>query len=488
MDNSFATMLMDETNTTVTENGCTCMKSTGEGILDLYGVIGALRSSSTERKYELFDRAASENKELTAKILFYGRDIREGLGERDTFRTLLAYAADRYPEMVIPNIPLIGFYGRFDDMYCLIGTKCEDDMWKAMKEQFELDLANMNANKPVSLLAKWIKTPNASSEKTKKLGALTARKLGYKNVKEFLPKLKALRKYLDIVEIKIAANQFDTINYSKIPSNAMMKYRNLFYSKDNDRFSKYIEDVKSGKAEIKAGTLYPYNIVQKVFFGEYSDVLEEQWKALPNYVENGDNILVVADVSGSMTCCNSLPLASSIGLGTYFAEHATGAFHNLFMTFSEHPTMEKLHGATLFDKVRNMERADWEMNTNLDAVFKCVLKTAVTNKVSPEELPKAIVIISDMQIDSCLKSSKNFHEHATKMFAEHGYTLPNVIFWNVNSTSDTYHADANRPGVQYLSGHSTSAFKSLISGLNKTPLEAMLETILSDRYAAVTVA
>ena len=485
---TFAEMLSSETNTTVTENGCPCLSSTGEGLLDLYAVIGALRSASKNRKYELFDRAVSENKELTAKILFYGRDIREGLGERDTFRILLAYAADRYPEMIIPNIPLIGFYGRFDDMYCLIGTKCEDDMWKAMKEQFELDLSNMEANKPVSLLAKWIKTPNASSEKTRKIGALTARKLGYKNVKEFLPKLKALRKYLDIVEIKIAANNFDTINYSQVPSNAMMKYRNLFYSKDNNRFSKYIEDVKSGKTEIKAGTLYPYNIVKKVLLGYHDDILEEQWKALPNYVENGDNILVVADVSGSMTCCDYLPMASSIGLGMYFAEHATGAFHNMFMTFSSRPKMEKLHGATLFDKVRNMGHADWGMNTDLDAVFRCVLNTAVNNNIASEELPKAIVIISDMQIDSCLRCSKDFHEHAKKMFAEHGYTLPNVIFWNVNSTSDTYHADANRPGVQYLSGHSTSAFKSLLDGINKNPIDAMLETILSDRYAAITVA
>ena len=166
----------------------------------------------------------------------------------------------------------------------------------------------------------------------------------------------------------------------------------------------------------------------------------------------------------------------------------TLAFHNMFMTFSSRPKMEKLHGATLFDKVRNMGHADWGMNTDLDAVFRCVLNTAVNNNIASEELPKAIVIISDMQIDSCLRCSKDFHEHAKKMFAEHGYTLPNVIFWNVNSTSDTYHADANRPGVQYLSGHSTSAFKSLLDGINKNPIDAMLETILSDRYAAITVA
>lgn len=485
---NFAEMLSKETSYTQTANGATCLSTSGDGLVDLYAVIGALRNASDYRKCELFDRAVADNKELAAKILFYGRDIREGLGERDTFRILLAYAADRYPEIVKPNIPLIGFYGRFDDMYCLIGTKCEDDMWKAMKDQFDMDLRNMSNGKPVSLLAKWIKTPNASSEKTRKLGALTARKLGYKNVKEFLPLLKSLRKYLDIVEIKVSANSLETINYSVVPSNAMMKYRQLFAMKDSDRFSQYLEDVKSGKTEIKAGTLYPYNIIQKILFEEISDVLEEQWKALPNYVEDGSNILVVSDVSGSMTCCNYLPLASSIGLGMYFAEHATGAFHNLIMTFSQNPKMVKVHGATLYDKVRNMSHADWGMNTDLEKVFKTVLNTAIKNKVPAEEMPKAIVIISDMQIDRCLHCSTDFHTHCTKMFEEQGYKLPNVIFWNVNSESDTYHADATRPGVQYLSGHSVSAFKSLINGINKTPVEAMLETILSDRYAAITVA
>lgn len=486
--NTFANSLLVETNHTTTANGADCLRTTGEGLLDFFAVVGALRNADMKRKHELFERAVADNKELAAKILFYGRDIREGLGERDTFRTLLAYAADRYPEMIRLNIPLIGFYGRFDDMYSLIGTKCEDDMWRAMKAQFELDLANMEAGKPISLLAKWIKTPNASSKNTRMLGALTAKKLGYANVKEFLPKLKALRKYLDIVEIKISANSWSTINYSAVPSNAMKRYRDLFKTKDAERFCQFIEDVKSGKTTINANTIYPYDIVRNILNHNYDEVLEEQWKALPNYVEDGNNILIVSDVSGSMTCCDKLPMSSSIGLGIYFAERCVGPFHNMFMTFSKNPTLNKIHGSTLYDKVWTMENADWGMNTDLDAVFRVVLNTAIKTNTSSEELPRAIVIISDMQIDRCLMQSSDFHSHWKQEFEAHGYVLPNVIFWNVNSESDTYHADATRPGVQYLSGHSVTAFKSLLNGLNKTPMEAMLETILSDRYAAVTVA
>ena len=120
------------TSGTYTENGQYAKTTTANYLLDLYGTIGALRDAEDDRKTKLFDRAMSIDKLLTAKILFHSRDIREGIGERQTFRTLLRYAADRYPEIVIPNLPLVGFYGRFDDLYCLIGTKCEAEMWETM--------------------------------------------------------------------------------------------------------------------------------------------------------------------------------------------------------------------------------------------------------------------------------------------------------------------------------------------------------------------
>ena len=491
---NFAEQLERSTSTTYTQNGAPCLNKTGDSLVDLFGVIGALRNADTSRKYKLFDAAVAEDKTLAAKILFYGRDIREGLGERETFRTLLRYAADRYKEMVEPNISLIGFYGRFDDLYCLIGTKCEDEMWAVMKEQFLMDVRNMKAGKPVSLLAKWIKTPDASSKETRKLGIITSQKLGYKNVQAFKKELKPLRKYLDIVEIKISANTFDTIAYNKVPSNAMLKYRKLFSTKDSERFSQYIEDVKAGKADIKSGTLFPYDIVRNYlgYCAELDTVLEEQWKALPNYVEDGSNILVMADVSGSMTCCNALPLASSVGLAIYFAERAHGVFHNYFMTFSAQPEMVKISGSTLFDRVRNAEGTHWAMNTDLDAAFDCILKTAVRNNAPAEDIPKALVIISDMQFDDYyyrpVNMSPTFYNKWKAEFAANGYEIPNIIFWNVNSESDTYHADSNAKGVQLLSGHSASTFKTLIQNLNKTPVEAMLDTLNSERYAPITVA
>ena len=84
-----------------------------------------------------------------------------------------------HPQAVIANLDLIGVFGRFDDWYCLIGTGVEDEMWSAMKQQLEADLKTSRREKSVSLLAKWIKTADSKNTETRKLGILTAQKLGY---------------------------------------------------------------------------------------------------------------------------------------------------------------------------------------------------------------------------------------------------------------------------------------------------------------------
>ena len=487
MSNSFVENLERNTSFTYTENGAICLDSTSNGLLDLFSTIGAIRQSDDNRKKALFDRAVAEDKELAAKILFYGRDVREGLGERQTFRTLLAYAADKYPEIVVPNIPYIGEYGRYDDLYALIDTKCENKMWSYMQKQFVEDCRNMAEGKSVSLLAKWIKTPDASSKTTRALGIRTAVGMGFgKNIPSYKRQLKALRKYIDVVEIKVSANDFSAISYEKVPSNAMTKYRRLFGTKDADRFAKYLEDVASGKKTINASTLFPYDIVEKILYGhENNKVLEAQWNALPNYVEDGTNVLVMADVSGSMY---GRPMASAIGLAMYFAERAKGPFHNKFMTFSHDPKLESIVGADLESKVRNLHDADWGYNTDLDAAFEVILNTAVKSHTPAEELPRALVIVSDMQIDGCVDATDTFYNTWKAKFESAGYEIPNVIFWNVNSMSNTFHADANIVGVQLLSGHATSTFKTLLDNLDKTAVEAMMSVLLSDRYAPIKVA
>ena len=480
----FANAMKEESKFTRTENGAVALNTTSDARLDLFGTIGALRDADENRITTLFSEAYAQDKLFATKIAFYARDIRCGLGERKTFRTIIRYMAKHHPEALRPNLDLIGVFGRYDDLYELIGTPLEDDMWKVMKNQFEEDLKNLNDDKAISLLAKWIKTADASSTETRKLGILTAQKLGYP-VYNFKRIVRSMRKRIGVVESLMSAGKWTEIKYPEVPSRAMMIYRRAFVKHDPDGFSEFINKADKGEVKINASTLYPYDIVEKILYGRESNkVLEAQWKALPDYIEQGTNALIMADVSGSMY---GRPMATSIGLAIYFAERNTGAYHNLFMTFSNSPQIVTLKGETLRQKIKNVENADWGGNTNLKAAFEKVLDIAEKNNVSQEEMPKAIVVISDMEIDYCGNKDWTFYDKMEKKFRKAGYIIPNIIFWNVDSRHDVFHADAKRKGVQLASGQSVTVFKQVLQNLGYNPVEAMENTINSERYDCITV-
>lgn len=493
-NNLFAAALENESRWTLTENGALALNTTGEECLDFFSVVGSLRNAEDVRIYRLFEDAYRLDPLLATKTMFYARDIRGGLGERETFRKLIRYAAVAHSECIEPNIHLIGLYGRFDDLYSLIGTKCESKMWEYMKSLFVSDLELMEAGKPCSLLAKWIKTPDASSPRTRELGILTAKKLGY-SVYEFKRKLRALRRHLDVVEIKMSGKRWTEIDYSTVPSNAMMKHRQAFWKHDEEGMKKFLEALEKGETKINASTLYPYDLVEKVWnsnaFGYYRNgynedpVIEAQWKNLPNYVAPGTNAIVIADTSGSM---QGRPMNSALGLAIYFAERNTGAYHNLFMSFSSDSTVHKIKGETLVQKLSSINMYDWGGSTNLKKAFEHVLRIAKAQNVPASEMVKSIIVISDMEIDRCADDDWTFYDQMKAMYAEAGYEIPNIIFWNVNSRHDVYHADSTRKGVQLVSGQSASTFGQLVGSIGFTPIEMMLKVLNSGRYDLVTVA
>lgn len=481
---NFAEAMRGDAKLTRTENGAVALSTTGDARLDLFGTIGSLREADESRITTLFAEAYAQDKLFATKIAFYARDIRGGLGERKTFRTIIRYMAEKHPEALKPNLDLIGVFGRYDDLYELIGTPLEDNMWSAMKKQFEEDLQNLNAGNAISLLAKWIKTADASSIATRKLGILTAQKLGYP-VYNFKRIVRNMRKRIGVVESLMSTGRWNEIKYPEVPSRAMMIYRKAFTKHDADRFGEFINKVENGEVKINASTLFPYDIVEKILYGkENNKVLEAQWKALPDYVEKGTNVLVMADVSGSMY---GRPLATAIGLAVYFAERNVGAYHNLFMTFSGNPKTVLLRGETLGQKIRNVNGVNWGNNTDLRAAFERVLEIAERHSIPQEEMPKAIVVISDMEIDSCGNREWIFYDEMANSFHKSGYVIPNIIFWNVDSRHDAFHADHSRKGVQLASGQSVTVFKQILQNLGYNPVEAMENTINSERYDCIRV-
>jgi len=472
---------------TLTENGAVALSTTGDARLDLFSSIGSLREADRDRIHMLFDRAYQQDALFATKIVFYARDVRGGLGERETFRILLRHMAKRYPEALRLNLDLIGVFGRYDDLYALIGTSLENEMWDAMKRQFEEDWENLNQGKTVSLLAKWIKTADSHNQKTRRLGILTAQKLGY-SVYEFKRMVRKLRKQIGVVEVLMSEGQWDKIKYPEVPSRAMMIYRDAFLRHDKIRFQNFLTKAEKGEAKINASALFPYDIVQKFLFqSEDSKVLEVQWKALPDYVKKGTNALVMADVSGSMFCANGRPMATSIGLAIYFAERNVGAYHNMFLTFSSQPKIVIVKGKTLREKIHNVKSAEWGMNTDLKAAFDKVLQIAIENHVSADEMPKSIIVISDMEIDRCGNREWTFYDKMASRFQQYGYQIPNIIFWNVNSRHDIFHVSSNKKGVQLASGQSVTVFQQILANLGYNPVEAMENTICAKRYDCIMV-
>lgn len=129
------------------------------------------------------------------------------------------------------------------------------------------------------------------------------------------------------------------------------------------------------------------------------------------------------------------------------------------------------------------------MNTNLEEAFDSILKTAVENHVPEEEMPKSLIIISDMEFDSATYDSDwLFYETMKKKFKRNGYTIPNVVFWNVDSRHNAFHADKKREGVQLLSGSAVTIFEHLDEGIGMTPVEMMRKIIEDERYACITIA
>ncbi len=316
------------------------------------------------------------------------------------------------------------------------------------------------------------------------MGILTAGKLGYQ-VYDFKRMIRRMRKHIGVVEGLMSAGRWEEIKYSQVPSRAMMIYRRAFLRHDEERFSEFVNKAAAGEEKIHSDALFPYDIVEKILYrGEDSRVLEAQWNQLPDYVEKGTNAIVMADVSGSMY---GRPMSTSVGLAVYFAERNQGAYHNLFMTFSSNPQVVVLRGEDLGQKIRNVSKAEWGMTTNLKAAFDKVLEIALESHISMQDMPRAIIVISDMEIDRCGDREWTFYDKMASRFRKYGYDIPNVVFWNVNSRHDVFHADRNRKGVQLVSGQSASMFQQVLACLDSTPLEMMEKVIGSERYNCIRV-
>lgn len=503
MKNSFWNELEQLNNITVTTNGDKSYKSSLSGLCDLmFKGPNEKDKMMIVENYRMFLEAFYESPVDAIRLLFYIRDCRGGQGTKAFFRNVMLCLSCYKPEIACQIIKYIPEYGSWDDVIYLFKNRdkmhfsSQNTIFTMICEQIAEDSKNIMDNKSCSLLFKWMPSENTSSAETVR-AAKEMRKLLKMNSHDYRVMLSAGRKYVDIVERKLCAKKYEYIDYKTVPAKAMLKYRNAFMRNDEKHFNKYLADLEAGKTKINAGTLYPFDLVNKLtdmsgfsVNPNLSDadikVIENQWKALPNFFDNkSDNSIVVADVSGSMT---GNPIKVCLSLALYIAERNKGIFHNKFITFSANPSLENLRGNNLRERLMNLTRAEWDMNTNIDAVFQLLY-----NAVTPEtikDMPSSIYIISDMQFDSCCTGGKStvFEKWQKKFKTELKIDLPKVIFWNVSEYGcNTMPITIHNTGAMLVSGFSPAIIKFIMNNDVIDTLGLIKSITESERYNNIVI-
>jgi len=455
-----------------TENAMPTHSTSGSPMLDWFFRMGGLRQHTPENIIRIFLPAFADDRTLAIKSMFALRNVRGGMGERRTFRIVARWMAENYPDIISANLHNIPYFGRWDDvLFVCLETPVEQEALNFIYQ------ALMDGDK---LCAKWMPREARGMGDVARFLAQAFRL----SPKEYRQILSGNTK---VVETLMCDRRWSDIKYEAVPSRAFAKYKEAFKRHDGKRFQKFLDDVNTGTKKIHADAIFPHDIIKDVLQLTHksiaTDAIAAQWRCLPDYEAPGST-LVVADVSGSMY---GVPMAVSVSLGLYFAERLPGPFRNTLCTFSEHPTLFKLReDQNIVEKIYAISEMNWDMNTNLEAVFSLVLNQALRYGLSAEDMPRYILIISDMQFDQCIHNADlSAMEMIREMYAEAGYTVPYVIFWNVR-TSFGIPVKMNESGVILLSGFSPSLMENVMSG-EMDPMKQMLRVLNDPQYDRVDV-
>lgn len=519
---------------TRTLNGAAAHATSGDACLDLFAVGGGMRYRKAAELERLFDRAYIENPELAMKLLFHIRDIRGGMGERETFRKILRHVAFVWPQSARKNVQYIAQFGRWDDLLALLRTPAQEEAVRVIRAQLEQDLAVAarleaaglgagagQAEKmshsaaagqapyaDVSLLAKWLPSINTSSARTRGKARILAQLLGMTEC-DYRKMLSRLRGHLALTERRLTQDQIEKIRYDAVPARAMYKYRAAFARRDGARLDAFLRKVEQGTQHMHAGTLDPPEILRP-YFSRYlsrylsrtiryqgnaaaaveamsNRMLEALWNSLGGGV-GSRNALCVVDTSGSMYWARKgapLPALLSQALGLYFAERCEGMFHNHVVTFESRPHLLELKGETLEDRLRYLQSAPWGGSTNLTAVFDLILTAAREMRAKQADMPAVLYILSDMEFNMAFRSPDDtVFEEARRKYAACGYELPAVVFHNVNAWQMQTPVRAHTRGTALVSGAGTAAMSAKFTR-NTTPMSHMLEVLGSARYRCI---
>lgn len=515
------------------------------GRISLY--FKSTRTLNIPQLYRYLKVASSEDPVHTLILVFYIRDCRGvGKAERELGRQALKWMFLNFPELFMKVAHLIPMYGRWDDLLhlwpCILDLKCptqnptdaqmtrwlqylrnnycsrisdketlfklqryQKDLVRLVGNQLVKDKKEMEGGNTVSLCAKWAPTERGSLDQQYGVTGTLCRIMGWSRTKYRKEFTSPLRSYLEVVESLMCRKDWEKIDFNRVPSCAMKRLKKAFEKHTPATFYEWRNRLVTGQTKVNAKELQPHELIHEIRTKSKTDnVIEAQWMVLEQEIRKlgvlTDSVVVV-DTSSSMTSWGGKqkysfsPLDVAIGIGILIASSVKGPFHNNIITFSQSPTFVKLKRNTLYQRYVQICNASWAGNTNLQATFDLILECAQESKLTDDDMPKRIFILSDMQFDSADVITKNddfdlthhrtnFHAIDAKYKAA-GYIRPQIIFWDVCGEGEDFAVSVNEQGTALVSGFSPSIIKAILHGDKLDPWSMVLKTLGDERYESL---
>ena len=468
---------------TTTNEGAFAFKNALNMCVEFFSKAGSMYDTPTKKPYyvtntttakELFIAAFKEDPVTSLKLLFWLRDCRGGAGNRSGARSIITYLADNATELMKANMHLIPVHGRWDDMKSLFKTPLRNEAG-----EFWADAINGGD----VLAAKWAKrhyTPIRLSMDLKE--------------SEFRRLLATIRKD-HIVEHQMCQQQWNDIDFKKVPSVAMARYSKAFTKHVPEAFQAYKEAVKSGAATVHADVLFPHDCIKNARMGD-GEMAELQFNSLPNYLEGTDEkIMVICDTSGSMQTVvggsvQAIDVSQGIALYCSSRLPENSPFYKRFIAFCSESKFVDWRKHTFQSALRDRNVFNGAVgSTRIDKALNLILKTAKERNIPQNLMPTTLLIVSDMQFTegACFSGGWDSHglnkaealteiEKAMIAFEEAEYQRPKIVYWNLDGM-DGQQATVNSENVGLVSGFSPSICKAIFGGEDFSPYAIMIRAI-----------
>jgi len=291
----------------------------------------------------------------------------------------------------------------------------------------------------------------------------------------------------------MCTGRWNEVSYENIPSVAMARYTNAFGKHDEERFENYKESLKKGEAKIHADALFPHDCIRTSRHGD-TEIADAQFDALPNFMEGtNERIMVISDTSGSMdsVVAGSIKAVDvSQGLALYCSGKMPkdSPFYKKFIAFCSESEFKDWEGMTFSEAVRNRDIFDGAVGTTqIHTALNLILRVATTFKITEDQMPTALMIVSDMQFHPDpgeysryqmygVESKGSEVEGSLRKFENAGYRKPKVVYWNTSGYAGSP-ATIKSPNTALVSGFDTGVLKALLSGDDFTPKAVMLRAL-----------